>query len=168
MSLTVRYLVVRSNGTFERVSRRFMCELQEEDSALYLPEFAGRRLRYAEAILEVSDVQYPEIARLSYGTVPIDHTDTVDFPMNAAARRARIAQAFRRASPEGAPGGNVIFAQEAFILASATWQPSCAQQQQIQAIFTNEQRAKRFRPARLKVREVVPASEATDRLDLRR
>jgi hypothetical protein len=153
----VLYLVLRSNGTFERTSRGLMRQLMEDESALYLPEFAGTRLRYVEAILEMSDVQYPEIVRLSYGTVAIDRTGRVDYRLNAAARRARLAQAFGTLSQEATARGNVIFAQDAFTLAGTTWQPSAAQQRQILAIFTNAEQAKRFQPPKRKAPEAVSA-----------
>jgi hypothetical protein len=124
-----------------------MCEMKGENSSLYLPEFAGTRLRFAEAIVDRSDAEYPEIARLSYGTIAIDGAGHINSRINAAVRCAHLAQLLWLEPDEPTAPGNVIFAQDAFTLAGATWRPSAAQRQQIEAIFLNEQRAKRFRLA---------------------
>lgn len=78
MGTSIRHILVDQNDTVIRLSNRLFQRLWDNSQGDTLPQFAGRRVRWAEAAVELQDRKPVRILRLAFCYLYFDYKGRLD------------------------------------------------------------------------------------------
>jgi hypothetical protein len=114
--------VVGPDGMLYRLSSAKFMEMLRDRGSHSFPRFAGKRVRVAEAIVELRDRLPTRIARLTYDILTFDSDGRLD---RAVFERQQFARA-ELAMCETESQGKIVDASNRFVAQGGQWAPSRA------------------------------------------
>ena len=73
MGTSIRHILVDQNDAVIRLSNRFFERLWDDSQGDTVPQFAGCRVRWAEAVVELQDQKAVRILQLTFCYLYFDH-----------------------------------------------------------------------------------------------
>lgn len=118
MGMGLRYFVVRSDDTFERWSEARLNRVWDGEEAV--PEFAGRRLRYALVFVETKERKVVGVHAAEWNALAIDATGTHN-PVARMRDAIEVVGAAQSSYPSP-----IVDARKTFYDRKAHWEPTPA------------------------------------------
>ena len=126
MGTSIRHILVDQDDTVIRLSNRLFQNLWDNSQAHTLPQFAGCRLRWAEAAVELQDRKPARILRVVFCYLYFDHRGCLD--RDKVMRDGALIMEAGMASIVPTKSGSVINASSRFAARrrdhEAIWKPS--------------------------------------------
>ena len=126
MGTSIRHVLVSQGDTVIRLSNSFFQNLWDNSQAHTLPQFAGCRLRWAEAAVELQDRKPVRILRVVFCYLYFDHRGRLD--RNKVMNDGALMMEAGRGSILPTKSGSVIDASSRFAARrrdhQAIWKPS--------------------------------------------
>jgi hypothetical protein len=78
MGVGLRIFIVNDDNSLERLALKKYERLMQHDPDLFLPQYAGKRVRYAEVAVEFENRKPVEILRMEYFIMHFDSKGRID------------------------------------------------------------------------------------------
>lgn len=145
MGISSRLFLLSADDTLQRLANTAFWRMLHEPDAFRLPDFAGQRVRSAEAIVELDHGVPCRVLRLTFSVLSFDSAGRLDVATHLHQQAARVENWLAPVFGGSHRDSKVVEAVSRFVAQGGKWQPSEPLRQAIEAAALGRLKCQRVR-----------------------
>lgn len=145
MGLSCRLFLLSGDDALYRLATTTFARMLREPGAFRLPEFAGRRVRMVEAIVELTGEAPRGLLRSTFSVLSFDAAGRFDAGRFGSQQFARVERGLARVLGTSDHDGTVVEAASHFVAQGGTWRPSDPLRRDIEAAVLGQVKCRRLK-----------------------